>query len=376
MFSIRLQNSLAAISLCALLGTLSCSKENSQPTTETFQVIQPITKTVTYQNEYVAEIQATKYVEVRSRVKGYIEKVHVDEGQVVSEGQVLFTISSRVLKFELQKADAALKNAIADLKVAEVEFTNTKSLADKNIVSKAELKMMEAKVEALKASVDEAQANKEQAALRVSFSEIKAPYKGVINRIANKMGSLIEEGDMLTTISDNREVFAYFNLSESDYLHYLTAKDKEENQHVSLILANQTPYKHDGKIEIIESEFDRSTGNIAFRARFPNPERILKHGANGKVIVKEQLENALLVPQKSTFEIQDKLYVFVMKKDSTVEQRNVVSAMRIPHYFVVASGVSGSETILFEGVQSLRDGNKIRPAFIEKEKVLSSLSSQ
>lgn len=376
MFSIRLQNSLAAISLCAFLSTLSCSKENAQPTTETFQVIQPITKTVTYQNEYVAEIQATKYVEVRSRVKGYIEKVHVDEGQVVSEGQVLFTISSRVLKFELQKADAALKNAIADLKVAEVEFTNTKSLADKNIVSKAELKMMEAKVEALKASVEEAQANKEQAALRVSFSEIKAPYKGVINRIANKMGSLIEEGDMLTTISDNREVFAYFNLSESDYLHYLTAKDKEENQHVSLILANQTPYKHDGKIEIIESEFDRSTGNIAFRARFPNPERILKHGANGKVIVKEQLENALLVPQKSTFEIQDKLYVFVMKKDSTVEQRNVVSTMRIPHYFVIASGVSGSETILFEGVQSLREGNKIKPEFVEQTKVLSALSNQ
>lgn len=376
MFSIRLKNTITVTGFCVLLGTISCSKESTLPKPETFQVIQPITKTIAYQHEYVAEIQATKYVEVRSRVKGYIEKVHVDEGHNVSEGQVLFTISSRTLKYELQKAEAALKNAIADLKVAEVEFTNTKSLADKNIVSKAELKMMEAKVEALKASVEEAQANKEQAALRVSFSQIKAPYKGVINRIANKMGSLIEEGDMLTTISDNHEVFAYFNLSESDYLHYLTAKDKEENQHVSLMLANQTPYKHDGKIEIIESEFDRSTGNIAFRARFPNPERILKHGANGKVIVKEYLENALLVPQKSTFEIQDKLYVFVMKKDSTVEQRNIVSAMRIPHYFVIASGVSGNETILYEGTQSVREGNKILPTFIEQEKVLSSISNQ
>jgi len=357
--------------LFVTLLTASCKKATESADTEVFQVMKPIVKNVKYHHEYVAEILSVQYVEVRSRVKGYIERVHVDEGQFVSEGQLLFTISSRTLRYELQKAEAAVKNAIADLKVAEVELANVRGLAEKNIVSKAELKMNEAKVEALKASVEEAEANKEQAALRLSFSQIKAPYKGVINRIAKKMGSLIDEGEMLTTISDNREVFAYFNLSESDYLTYITTKDQEAAQHVSLILANQTPYDHEGRIEIIESEFDRSTGNIAFRARFPNPEKILKHGANGKVIVKEQLQNALLVPQQSTFEIQDKLYAFVVKPDSTVEQRAITPKMRIPHYFVIESGITANETIVYQGVQNLRGGDKIVPARIEAEKVLS-----
>jgi membrane fusion protein (multidrug efflux system) len=348
-----------------LLFAASCGNENTAQTPEKFQVIKPIVQTVSYKNEYVAEIHSVRYVEVRSRVKGYVEQVHVDEGQFVHEGQLLFTISSKEYKHELQKAQAALKNAIADLKAAEVELSNTRSLVEKNIVSKAELKILEAKVEALKASVEEAEAHKEQAALNLSFSQIKAPYKGIINRIANKMGSLINEGDMMTTISDNKEVFAYFHLSESDYLNYIASKDKEESQRVSLVLANQTMYNHEGIIEIIESEFDRSTGNIAFRARFPNPDKILKHGANGKIIVREDIENALLVPQKSTFEIQDKLYAFVVKKDSVVEQRNIVSKLRLPHYFVIESGLSKDESIIYEGVQSLKDGDKIVPELVE-----------
>jgi membrane fusion protein (multidrug efflux system) len=187
------------------------------------------------------------------------------------------------------------------------------------------------------------------------------------------MGSLIEEGTMLTSISDNKEVFAYFHLSESDYLNYISAENDAESKRVSLILANQTRYGHDGKIEIIESEFDRSTGNIAFRARFPNPERILKHGANGKIIVKEHLNNALLVPQKSTFEIQDKLYVFVVKPDKTVEQRNIVAKMRLPHYFVIESGVSPNETIVYEGVQNIKSGEKIIAEEISADKVQAAV---
>lgn len=360
-----LQCSILILLFAVLLFAASCGNENTAQTPEKFQVIKPIVQTVSYKNEYVAEIHSVRYVEVRSRVKGYVEQVHVDEGQFVHEGQLLFTISSKEYKHELQKAQAALKNAIADLKAAEVELSNTRSLVEKNIVSKAELKILEAKVEALKASVEEAEAHKEQAALNLSFSQIKAPYKGIINRIANKMGSLINEGDMMTTISDNKEVFAYFHLSESDYLNYIASKDKEESQRVSLVLANQTMYNHEGIIEIIESEFDRSTGNIAFRARFPNPDKILKHGANGKIIVREDIENALLVPQKSTFEIQDKLYAFVVKKDSVVEQRNIVSKLRLPHYFVIESGLSKDESIIYEGVQSLKDGDKIVPELVE-----------
>ncbi|MCS6807475.1 MAG: efflux RND transporter periplasmic adaptor subunit [Bacteroidota bacterium] len=367
--------------LCIIIGIVivialaACSRQEQYLSPERYYVIKPIVKTVPIENEYVAEIVSIQYVEVRSRVKGYIEKVHVDEGQFVREGQLLFTVSNRVYQQELHKAEAALKNAIAEFKSVEVELANVRSLAEKNIVSKAELKMIEAKAEALKAKIDEEEANREQAAIRLSYSKITAPYTGVINRILHKVGSLIEEGTMLTSISDNREVFAYFHLSESDYLNYIQSNDTDAVQRVNLILANNTPYRYEGRIEIIESEFDRSTGNIAFRARFPNPERILKHGANGKVIVREHINNAMLIPQKSTFEVQDQLFVFVVKPDSTLEQRNIRILFRLPHYFVVQSGLNVDDIILYEGVQNVKSGDKVSPYLLPPDSVAVLLSS-
>lgn len=349
-------NQILFLALC-LIAT-SCSSKKETEKVDTYEVINPIVKDTAYSNEYVAEIQSVKYVEVRSKLKGFIEKIHVDEGQSVKEGQLLFTLSFLEFEKELQKANAAYKSAVADLRVAEVELKNVKRLVEKNIVSEAELDVIKAKVDALKADMEEAMANKEQVALNLSFTQIRAPYSGIINRVPNKAGSLIAEGDMLTSISDSREVFAYFNLSEIDYLNYISTEEKE-NKTVSLKLANHVLYGYEGKIEMIESELDHATGNIAFRARFPNPDAILKHGANGKVIVNKQLKNALLIPQKSTFEIQDKLYIFVVKPDGVLEQRNIIPKMRFPDFYAVESGLSKDEKILFEGVANVKDGNKI-----------------
>jgi RND family efflux transporter MFP subunit len=352
------------------LITASCTPKKEVETIDSHQVITPLLKDTNYSSEYVADMQSVKYVEVRSKVKGYIEKIYVDEGQPVKEGQLLFTLNPLEFEKELQKANAVYKNAIADLKAVQVELSNVRRLVEKNIVSKAELAVTKAKVEALKADVEEAKANKEQAALQLSFSKIKAPYNGVINRIPNKVGSLIEEGDMLTSISDNREVFAYFNLSEIDYLNYIT-NGEQKTKTVSLKLANNALYGYEGKIEMIESEFDPSTGNIAFRARFPNPDAILKHGASGKIIVSKQLKNALQIPQKSTFEIQDKLYVFVVNQEGVLQQRNIVPKMRFPDFYVVESGLSKDEKILFEGVENVRDGHKINPVDVDLAEVMS-----
>jgi membrane fusion protein (multidrug efflux system) len=357
------------ISFCLI--TVACNSKKEAEKIDTHEVVNPIVKDTTYSNEYVAEIQSVKYVEVRSKVKGYIEKIYVDEGQPVKEGQLLFSLSFLEFEKELQKADAAYKNAIADVKVSEVELKNVKLLVEKNIVSETELDAIKAKTDALKADVEEALAHKGLAALHLSFTQIKAPYHGIINRIPNKVGSLIAEGDMLTSISDNQEVFAYFNLSEVDYLNYISNKEKKTNT-VSLKLANHALYDHNGTIEMIESEFNHATGNIAFRARFPNPNGLLKHGANGKVVVNKQLKNALLIPQKSTFEIQDKLYVFVVKPDSVLEQRNIIPKMRFPDFYVVESGLSKEEKILFEGVENVKDGNKIHPVDVDLAKVMLS----
>ena len=346
------------LTLCLI--TLSCSsKKEADKKADTYEVVSPIVKDTTFSREYVAEIQSVKYVEVRSKIKGYIEKIYVDEGQPVKEGQLLFSLNFLEFEKELQKADAAYKNALSHVKVSEVEFKNVKLLVEKNIVSKTELDVIKAKTDALKADVEEALAHKRLADLHLSFTQIKAPYHGIINRIPNKVGSLIAEGDMVTSISDNREIFAYFNLSEVDYLNYMANEEKRTNT-VGLKLANHTLYDHEGKIEMIESEIDHATGNIAFRARFPNPDGILKHGANGKVIVTKQLKNALLIPQKSTFEIQDKLYVFVVHQDGVLEQRNIIPKMRFTDFYAVESGLSKDDKILFEGVENVKHGTNTK----------------
>ncbi|HMQ00975.1 MAG TPA: efflux RND transporter periplasmic adaptor subunit [Cyclobacteriaceae bacterium] len=353
---------------------VSCKSDNQTVVIDTYQVIYPIVKDTVYQDQFVAEIQSMRYVEIRSRLKGYIEKIHVDEGEFVKEGQLLFTVSNKEYEQEFQRATAAYKNAIAELKTAEVEFQNVKILVGKDIVSKAELDMAASKIDAMKAKVDEAEANKNLAATNLSFALIKAPFAGTINRIPKKVGSLIEESEILTSISDNTNVFAYFNLSENEYLNYITNGEAYESKSVSLVLANNEAYNYEGRIEIIESEFDRLTGNIAFRAKFPNPDDILKHGSNGKVIIEKDLPGAIFIPQKSTFEIQDKLYVYVLKKDSVLEQRNINIKMRYPHFFVLESGLSAKELIVFEGVQRLRDGEKILPDKLSAESI-QSLSS-
>src|SRR5690606_19629638 len=161
-----------------------------------------------------------------------------------------------------------LKSAIADAKTAELDYQNVKLLVEKNIVSKSEMEMARAKLAALQAKIEEARSHEASARLRLGFTQIKAPFSGFIDRIPNRAGSLSDEGTLLTTLSDNEEVFAYFNVSEREYLDFVSnAGDDSKFREVSLILANNEIYPHHGKIETIEAEFDQSTGSIAFRAR-------------------------------------------------------------------------------------------------------------
>ena len=325
---------------------------------EKFQVISPAILDTVYTNEYVAEIQSVQNVEIRARVKGFIERIYVDEGKPVKAGQVLFTLDNKEFKEDLLQATAQLKSALAELKSVDVEMKNTRLLVDKNIVSKSELETAQAKKDALEAKIEETKSAISIAKLNLSFTQIKAPFSGVINRIPNKAGSLVEEGTLLTTISDNREVFAYFNISEKDYLDYIGSKKGNSNE-VSLILSNGSFYNHKGTIETSESEFNKNTGNIAFRAKFPNPEQILKHGSSGKVLVRNQLKNAMVIPQKSTFEVQENTYVYVVNNDSTVHMRKIIPSVRLPHLYVISSGLNVDDKIIYEGIQQVKEGDRV-----------------
>jgi RND family efflux transporter MFP subunit len=347
--------------IAIVLIATSCTTQPASTTLSQFEIVQPTVLDTAYTREYVAEIIALQNVEVRARQKGFIESIHVDEGQRVSKGQILFTLSSRVLQQELLRAKATCQSTNAELKAAEIELANAQKLLDKNVISQTEYLMAEAKVESLRAKCEEAKSDEAQAQLRLSFTEIKAPFDGIINRIPNKTGSLIEEGELLTTITDNSSVLAYFHLSEKEYLEYVMDSDKEQAKKAQLRMANGEPFPHIGTIETSESEFDPTTGNIAFRVKFPNPDGLLKHGSNGKVVIRKKIKDALLIPQKSTFEIQDKLFVYVLKGDSTIEQRSIESSLRLPHVYVVDNGLSADDRILYEGLESVSAGMKIAP---------------
>jgi membrane fusion protein (multidrug efflux system) len=345
-----------------------------------FESIYPVTEVTTFDTtaftDYTAEIHAVQNVELRARVTGYLEKVHIDEGEFVKEGQLLFSINSLEYKEDLTKAKAIYKSALADANAANLELKSVRQLVEKNVISNTELELALNKVEAANARVDEAKAMEATAQLKLSYAEIKAPFSGILNRIPHKIGSLIEEGTLLTSISENDEVFAYFDVSEKEYLNYASnfKTDSIHSKRVSLILANGNEHTAKGEIETIESEIDKSTGNIAFRARFKNPGKLLKHGASGKVRLTKKYNNVLIIPQKSTFEIQDKMYVYLVDKDNIVTPRNIISLNRIPHLYIVSAGLKKGDRIIYEGIQDLQEGFKITSNYIPLRDIIKELA--
>lgn len=334
-------------------GVLNLQNDNE------FRVTQPLVTDTVIIKEYVADIHSVQNIEIRARVKGYLDKIFVDEGKSVNEGQVLFSINNQFYIEELNKANAIFKSAEAEAKKLKIEVNNTKLLVENNVISQSELDIANAKLEAANATIEDAKSDVATASLNLSHTEIRAPYDGVINRIPYKKGSLIDDGTLLTSISDNKSVYAYFNVSEAEYLDYKMDKENTRSNEVRLLLANGQLYPIKGIIETVEGEIDRTTGNIAFRAKFENKEGLLKHGASGKILLKKKIKDAVLIPQKSTFEIQDNTYVFVIDSDNTVQQRSIEPESRIGDLYLISKGISKDDMILFEGIQLVKAGDKI-----------------
>lgn len=337
---------------------ISCSDKTVKNEEQTYLVVNPIVQDTTYERDYAATINSFQNVEIRSKVKGFVEDIYLDEGQKVKKGQILFKLNSKEYEQHVHKAEAAIQSTLAELRASEIEVENTKKLFDKNIVSKSELDLITTKVNINKAKVNEARVAREQAILHVEFTKIKAPFDGIINRIPNKKGSLIDEGALLTSISNNESVYAYFSVSEIDYLDYVQSKSK--NNTVTLSLANNSIYPYKGTIETTETEFNKETGNIAFRAKFPNPERLLKEGGTGKVLVKKLYKNAIIIPQKSTFEVQGNIYVYLVDKNNTVYSKKINPINRLSNYFVLDKDLTKEDKIIYEGIQSIKTGDKVK----------------
>ncbi|QIL76138.1 efflux RND transporter periplasmic adaptor subunit [Hymenobacter sp. HDW8] len=349
------------MSWCALYYCASCS-EAKEVKEERIKLLvtSPLAKDTTITKEYVAQIHSVQHIELRALEKGYLQKIYVDEGQFVKEGQLMFQIMPLVYQAELKKSQA-------EANYVGLEYQNTKKLADTNIVSKNELALAQAKFDKAKAEVALAQTH-------LQFTTIRAPFSGYMDHFQGRLGSLVDEGDLLTTLSDNSKMWVYYNVPEAEYLNYKQqAKASDKAAKVKLRMANNEVFQQPGLVQTIEADFNNETGNIAFRATFPNPEGLLRNGETGSVLMTVPLNDALLIPQKATFENLEKKYVFVVDKKNVVHQREVTIGSEMPDLYVIKGGLAANDKILLEGLRKVKDGDKISFNYKDPKAVIAHL---
>ena len=355
-----MMKTISSLACSALLLFVSCKHDDHKEHEETkFIVTSPIKKDTLIYNEYVCQIHSIQHIEVRALEKGYLQNIYVDEGQFVKKGQLMFQIMPMVYQAEMQKSEA-------EVKFAEIEYLNTKSLADSNIVSQNELALAHARLNKAKAELALAQAH-------LGFTQIRAPFDGIMDRFHVRQGSLVDEGELLTSLSDNSKMWVYFNVPEAEYLDYITRAKSSKPLQVKLQMANNKLFESIGVVETIEADFNNETGNIAFRANFPNPSGILRHGETGNILMPVVLKDAILIPQKATFEILDKKFVFVVDEKNVAHSKEIVIGQEVPHLYMVADGLTENDKIIVEGLRKVKNNDVVEFDFHNQRKVLAEL---
>jgi len=349
--------------LCAiaLLLLFSCGdkakrrKENIK-TVPVYKVIQ---KDTLVSNRFVADIQAKNNVEIHARVAGLLEKVFVREGQKVKKGQPLFKIGDAELQIQFLKADAVYKNMLAEKHIAAVELEQAQTLFDKKVIADKEVELAKARHDAANAKLAHAAAEKKAISQQLSFTNINAPFDGTVDRLPYKEGSLVNNGALLTNISQLEDVYAYFSIPENIYFQMMKEKSLSGKPDIQLILPGGMVYAQKGELRTADGDIDRQTGSIQYKAKFSNPNGFIKHGTSGKLIISEPRKDVLLIPQKAVFSIQDKQFVFLLTKNGTVKMTNVSLAGTLDGIYIISKGLKRDDVIVQEGTQSLKDGDKV-----------------
>jgi membrane fusion protein (multidrug efflux system) len=326
-------------------------------------VTSAIAKDVVSTQSYVCQIHSCRHIEVRALESGYLEEIPVKEGQFVRQGDSLFKVVPALYQ-------AKLDTELAEAQIVQIEFNNAKRLFDQKVESQQFVALAQAKLAKAQAQVKLAQAE-------LNFANIKAPFQGIIDRLMCQQGSLVAEGDVLTTLSDNSVMWVYFNVPEARYLEYKTrVGETDSSLSIELLLADHSKFKYSGTIGAIEADFNHETGNIAFRADFPNPEGLLRHGQTGNVLIHRMLKDAVVIPQRATFEVLAKRYVYVVDEEGVLHQREIQIQTEQDDIFVIKHGLALGDKVVLEGIRQVRDGEKVEYEFQDPMDVLSHLKNK
>ncbi|MBB2148735.1 efflux RND transporter periplasmic adaptor subunit [Pedobacter gandavensis] len=329
-------------------------------------------------NEYSAAIEGKVNVDIRPQVDGYLDKIFVDEGAYVKAGQPLFKINDRIYQEQLNTANAAMESAKANLRTAQIEVNKIKPLVQNKVVSEVQLSTAEANYSQAQAAVSQAKSTIASAKINIGFTLIKAPISGYIGKIPKRVGNLVSKGDQepMTTLSDTKEVYAYFSMSEPAFLQFnaqvkgnTMAEKLKRLPPVSLVLADGTTYPQKGRIQIVDGQFDKSTGSISLRAVFPNPQGLLRSGNTGKIRLEEQHEQVVMVPKAATMDVQDKIFVYFVGPKNKLERRAITISGKSGNNYLIKDGLKKGETIVYSGLDGLAEEAEIKPKPLNADSV-------
>jgi membrane fusion protein, multidrug efflux system len=331
-------------------------------------------ESTTLVKEYTALLKGQQTVEIRSRIAGYIEQILVDEGAYVNKGQVLFRLNDNDLQATVRSAEAQVKLAEADVYSAKLTLDKTKPLSDKEIVSKFDLQEAQSGLKAKEAQLAQARANLENAKANLQYAVITSPAEGTIGTFPYRVGSLVSSTSVepLTSVSNTSKIYAYFSVNEKEFLSLSRSwkgnnlREKIDNlPEVRLAMADNTIYEIPGRIEIASGLVDQSTGSVNMRAAFPNEKGILLSGGSGSIQISQQVDSAILIPQKTSYELQGKHFVYVVGSDNKVRNTEIeVMTGNLKAAYIVTSGLKPGDRIVLEGITSLRNETEIKPKIV------------
>ncbi|MGE6218627.1 efflux RND transporter periplasmic adaptor subunit [Nubsella zeaxanthinifaciens] len=380
----------------SLMGTAlflaACSSGNKDPKAgapagpQNYPVVQIDAINTTLESDYPATLEGQQNVDIRPKIDGFIEKIYVDEGATVKQGQPLFKINAPQYEQAVRTAQAAISSAEAEVNAAQLQYNKTKPLVEKDIISKFDLDNAALTLTAKKANLAQAKAALVNAKVNLGYTVVSSPTNGVIGTIPYKVGALVSSTSQepLTTVSSISKVYAYFSLNEKQLLQIArntkgrTLEDKiKQIPSVTLVLADGSIYTEKGKIETVSGQINTATGSSSLRATFPNPNGLLRSGSSASIRIPQYVENALLVPQKSTTDIQGKKFVYLVTDTGGVKSTNVeIMELTKGNYYVVTQGLKPGNKIVLEGFASLKDGDKIKPQVKSADSVFAEAKNK